>query len=596
MRLITLILFTLIIMATTAPPARAEDSTSAPKPTKFDSHLDWWREARYGMFIHWGPVTLTGGEISWSRAKSNPNSPNEGATPVDVYDNLYKKFNPTKFNAREWVDIAKRSGFKYMVLTVKHCDGFLLWNSKTIDYNIMNTPFGRDVVAELTKAAREADMPFCIYFAPGDWKDPDCRHPEFNPRFVERMHAQLTELLTHYGKIPLIWFDYDGYPNPSEPRETATLVRKLMPGVIITNRLEPLHSDESHGLVTQWGDYATPEQFVGSYCDQVPWETCMTMGTQWSFKPNDQLKSTQKCVEILVRSVGGDGNLLFNTGPMATGEIEPRQAERLLEIGDWLRKNAESIYATRGGPYPSTAQYASTRTDKAIYIHALAGARQELVLPALPLAVQSAALIDGTPVKFSQSDQALTITLPSQRDPYDTVIRLTVKGSILDLPAIFPPSKTRSLAYRKPATVSSSIAPSFMHDAGAALDDNDGTFWSTGRSEKADGVAGHRFEHFQFLPNSEIWQHSGWLAVDLGASKTVKRAIIKEKIQPRFYAPVSSWKIEYLAGDNWTIAAEGTAIGKELEVAFPNPVAAARFRLSVQADGRIAIAEFQLFE
>ena len=143
----------------------------------------------------------TGEEISFSRAKSNPYAPHGfGSTPVAVYDNLYKQFNPVKFNADEWVSIAKSAGMKYIVLTAKHCDSFLLWDSKTDDYNIMYTPFGRDVVKELSTAANKAGIPFCVYFCPGDWKDPDCRHPKNNPRFVERMHAQLTELLTKYGK------------------------------------------------------------------------------------------------------------------------------------------------------------------------------------------------------------------------------------------------------------------------------------------------------------------------------------------------------------------------------------------------------------
>jgi alpha-L-fucosidase len=257
-------------------------ATSPPASEVAPPDLQWWRDARFGMFIHWGPVALTGKEISWSRAKSNHHAPppnGGGPTPVEVYENLYKQFNPEKFNAGEWVAIAKVAGMQYIVLTAKHCDSSLLWDSKTDDYNIMNTPFGRDVVEELSTAAQKAGIPFCVYFCRGDWKDPDCRHPQNNLRFVERMHAQLTDLLTKYGRIPLIWFDYDGHPNPSRPEETATLVRKLQPGVILTNRLEAMHPDESHGRMGPWGDYATPEQFVGGYGDEVPWETCHAVQT-----------------------------------------------------------------------------------------------------------------------------------------------------------------------------------------------------------------------------------------------------------------------------------------------------------------------------
>lgn len=556
--------------------------------------LQWWRDGRFGMFIHWGPSSLSGKEISWSRAKSNPNSPNKGPTPVDVYDNLYKKFHPEKFNADEWVATAKAAGMKYIVLTAKHCDGFLLWDSKTIDYNIMSTPFGRDVVQELSTAARKAGIPFCVYFAPGDWKDPDCRNPVTNIKFVERMHAQITELLTKYGRIPLIWFDFDGYPNPSDPKETASLVRKLQPGIIMTNRLEALHSDESHGRMGPWGDYATPEQFVGGFCDTIPWETCMTIGSQWSWKPHEKVKSLKQCLSTLITTVGGDGNLLFNVGPKPDGEIEPEQVARLKEMGAWLAKNGEAVYGTRGGPYYPTKAYASTRTSDAVYISAIQLANGSLVLPALPAKVRSAALLDETPVSFEQTDALLKLTIPEGRqDPDITVVKLEVEGNPMKIPAIVPASTSGSLAFRKPAKVSSSIAPDFIHSAQSALDDSDSTYWTPGRNEPlASGYAGKRFEHLQKLPNHAVWQHGGWLEVDLGVPSAVARARIREKPG---YLPVASWKIEYEKDGQWQVAAEGKTIGMALDVPFTKPMSARKFRLSIGAPGRPAISEFQLF-
>ena len=556
----------------------------------------WWREARFGMFVHWGPVALTGREISWSRARSNPNSPNQGPTPVEVYDNLYKEFNPVKFDADAWFGVAKRAGARYLVLTVKHCDGFLLWDSKTIDYTIMRTPFGRDVCAELAAASRRAGIPFCIYFSPPDWKDPDCRDPQHNDRFVKRMHEQLTELLTRYGRIPLIWFDFDGYPNPSLPEETATLVRRLQPGVLITCRLEALTSDESHGLVGKWGDYATPEQFVGSYCDTLPWETCMTIGRQWSYKPDEPIKSLKECLRILVSTVGGDGNLLLNVGPRPDGAIEPGQVERLEEIGEWLKRHGEAVYGTRGGPYHATKDYASTRTSNAVYVCAMEVAGDSVELPPLPVRVKSARWFDGTAVEFAQTADALRLTLPAdRRDPVVSVVKLEVDGDPLRIPAIVPRSTSHSLAYRRPAKASSSLAPQFMHTPEAALDDQPATFWSTGRDEPvASQYAGRRFEHIQFQPAHRIWLRSGWLEVDLGQSATVTRGVLQEHVSNRF-SPVTSWKIEYDQAGKWTTAVQGTAIGKRHEVSFPAPVGARRWRLSVEAPGHPAISEFQLF-
>src|SRR5208283_5678666 len=171
--------------------------------------LKWWGEARFGMFIHWGPVSLKETEISWSRANSNPQCPNNGSISVEEYDNLYKRFNPTKFDAKEWVAIAKAAGMKYMVLTAKHCDGFLLCDSKVDDYNIMRTPFHRDVCAELAKAAHDSGIQIGWYFSPMDWRDPDFRTGR-NAAFVARMQGELSELLNHYGRVDVMWFDWDG--------------------------------------------------------------------------------------------------------------------------------------------------------------------------------------------------------------------------------------------------------------------------------------------------------------------------------------------------------------------------------------------------
>ena len=574
--------FLLLTLAVLAAPVAFPASTSSTKVAPPD--FQWWRDGRFGLFIHWGPSSLTGKEISWSRK----------GTGIEKYDNLYKEFNPVKFNAAEWVGVAQSAGMKYIVLTAKHHDGFMLWDTKTGDYNIMNSPFKRDVVDELAKAARAAGIPFCVYFSPGDWKDPDCRNPETNVKFVERMHAQITELLTKYGKIPLVWIDFDGFPCPSVPRETATLMRQLQPGVLITCRLEALHPDESHGRVGPWGDYATPEQRVGSYCDTIPWETCMTIARQWSWKPEDSMKSLQQCLVTLVSTVGGDGNLLFNVGPKPDGEIEPTQVARLKEMGAWLAKHGEAIYGTRGGPWYPTKNYASTRNDQFIYVHALRLTNGSVTLPALPAKVKSAALLDGTPVQCEHSKDVLQLTVPAaKQDSNITVIKLTVNQKPLKLAAIVPPSITQSLAYCKPATVSSSIAPQFMHTAQAALDDDDSTFWSPGRDEVlADEILGKKFESVRQNPNHPVWKHDGWLEVDLGAATKVGRALIRERSG---YSTITSWKIECQKGGAWQKLAEGTTIGKNLDVSFPEPVTAQKFRLSIAAPGRPAISEFQLF-
>ena len=226
-----------LFLANPVPAAAPQDRAPAETTRDRTDRLAWWRDARFGMFVHWGPVSLKGTEISWSRANSNPAHPNKGPIPVDVYDHLYKEFNPTRFDAERWVAVAKAAGMKYVILTAKHCDGFCLWDSKASDYNIMRTPLRRDVCAELAAAVRKAGLRIGWYYSPMDWRDPDCR-TERNATYVASMQEQLRELLSRYGRIDLLWFDTDGNPAPWDQERTYRLVRGLQPEIIINNRLD----------------------------------------------------------------------------------------------------------------------------------------------------------------------------------------------------------------------------------------------------------------------------------------------------------------------------------------------------------------------
>ncbi|MCX7887775.1 MAG: alpha-L-fucosidase, partial [Verrucomicrobiae bacterium] len=374
-------------------------------PRPYPERLRWWAEARFGMFIHWGPVSLTEKEISWSRANTNPRCPNKGPIPAEVYDNLYKKFNPVKFNADEWIGIAKAAGMKYVVLTAKHCDGFLLWHSQVSDYNIGATPFKRDVCAELANAARAQGIRIGWYFSPMDWRDPDFR-TERHAAFLARMHGQLRELLSNYGAIDLLWFDWDARePLYDQPR-TYALVKSLQPNIIINNRLDLGPGNNNRQILSTNADYYTPEQRVGSYDDQRPWEACMTTSRrgQWAWGgPQDGVKSLEACLGMLIRCAGGDGNLLLNVGPMPTGEIPPEQATLLKQMGEWLAKYGESIYGTRGGPFKPGDYGVSTRKGRTIYLHILEWLDDTLRFPPLRCRIVSHRVLTGGKATVRQS-------------------------------------------------------------------------------------------------------------------------------------------------------------------------------------------------
>jgi CubicO group peptidase (beta-lactamase class C family)/alpha-L-fucosidase len=415
-----------------ALPAYAQkESTPNKSHPEQQQRLQWWREARFGMFIHWGPISLKGTEISWSRGGERRGREGTGDVPVDVYDNLYKQFNPVKFNAEQWVSIARAGGMKYMVLTAKHCDGFCLWRSGSDPYCMTNTPFGRDVCKELSDAAHRHGMHIGWYYSPMDWRDPDCR-TERNEAYLGRMRGHLRELLSNYGAIDLLWFDTDGGSAPWDQKNTYSLVRSLQPRIIINNRLD-MGSQEDYRAqrILPDADYNTPEQHVGVFDDQHPWETCMTIGTQWSWKPNDTIKTADECIKILVQCVTGDGNLLLNVGPMPNGEIEPRQVAVLNEIGAWLKRNGESIYGTRGGPFRNGAWGGSTRKGNTVYLHIFQWEKDQITLPPLEASIKKCTALSGGKPSVSQYADSIVVSLPGAAKQQITVLKLELDRMVV---------------------------------------------------------------------------------------------------------------------------------------------------------------------
>ena len=408
----------------------------AETPEQFDKRIAWWREARFGMFIHWGPVSLKGTEIGWSR----------DGMGTEVYDNLYKQFNPVKFNADEWVSIAKAAGMKYIVLTSRHHDGFSLWDTKVSDYNIMNSPFKRDVVKELSTACKKQGIVYGSYYSICDWRHP--LYPVGNETKVKgKPHAdmdkfnqfvkdQLAEQIKNY-QLDLLWFDGEWEKPWTHERavDLNNFLRKLRPNIIINNRIDKgrhgMAGNTKEGFL---GDFDTPEQRVGGFNMDRPWETCMTIGTQWSWKPNDRIKSLEQCMQTLILTAGGDGNLLFNVGPMSTGEIEPDQVARLKEMGAWLTKYGESVYGTRGGPWKPSKDIASTRKGNVVYLHILRWTGDSVTLHNIPRKITGSSLLTGGKVEVKQTEQGVVITVPARaRQKIDTLVKLELDGSAMDL-------------------------------------------------------------------------------------------------------------------------------------------------------------------
>ncbi|MBC8481444.1 MAG: alpha-L-fucosidase [Planctomycetes bacterium] len=408
-----------------------------------EKQMQWFRDAKFGMFIHWGPVSVSGGELSWSRGAKRPFdirggvSPSEAGwekllVPVERYDNLYKEFNPVKFNADQWVEIAKDAGMKYMVLTAKHHDGFSNFDTKVSEYDIMNGPFKRDIVGELAAACQKGGVKYGHYYSQRDWYNPDYLIGD-NSKYNAFMHEQIRELLSNYGKIDIMWFDSFGISDIEKDwnvDELITMIRGLQPGILINNRLSAIGSGKNRPK-KYLGDYDTPEGRVGKFQTDRAWESCITLvGHQWSWMPGGEMSSFKECIDKLVMCVCGDGNLLLNVGPMPTGEIEARQVARFKEMGDWLGKYGESIYGTRGGPVVPGDWGGTTYKGKTVYVHVLKWDEDVLSLPAMGK-IKDCRVLTGGKAEIVQDENGVRISVNEKdRDPIDTIIRLKLKSGV----------------------------------------------------------------------------------------------------------------------------------------------------------------------
>ena len=424
----------LLLLVCVATVLRSQAEFIGTKWTAADpAAVAHWQSLRFGMFIHWGPVSLTGHEIGWSRGRE---------TPVATYDNLYKEFDPTRFNADAWVALARAAGMKYIVLVTKHHDGFCLWNTKLTDYNIMNSPFHRDVVKELASACKKQGIEFGAYYSVMDNYNTNYPSPVAGQNDLKREHydldayenylqGQISELIQNYGPLLTIWNDVPRAYGPSRGAATINLVRQLQPDILINNR------------TGDGGDYDTPEQRIGTFQEDRPWESCMTVSAHnhWAWGGTDDgVKPIAECVRMLVQCAGGDGNMSLNVGPRPDGVIDPEQANLLKKIGAWLAINGEGIYGTRGGPWKPTRQIASTRKGHSVYVFILNQELTTVELPVLPRNIISASLLGGAAVRFETVDGKIILHLSPHQAAMATVVKLDLNGSAMDIPAISLPA------------------------------------------------------------------------------------------------------------------------------------------------------------
>ena len=406
-----------------------------------DTRMDWWHEARFGMFIHWGLYAVPAGE--WQgRTDFGEWIRNNAKIPLDVYDQFRARFNPTAFDADAWARMARGAGMKYLVITTKHHDGFALFDSKQGDFTVMATPFRRDIVKELVQACRRQGVRIGFYHSIMDW-----HHPDYLPRrdwekdrpaagadferYVVYMKAQLRELLTSYGPIDILWFDgqWESTWTASHGRDLYAYVRSLQPNIVINNRV---------GGKT--GDFGTPEQEIPATGQPgLDWETCMTMNGNWGYNRADKnFKPTSVLVRNLVDIASKGGNFLLNVGPDAEGRFPAESVERLAAIGRWMSRYGASIYGTEASPFASLPWGRATRRSLSgnvirLYLHVFDWpADGRLVVDGLLNEPRRAFVLGeagARPLPVERRADGLTISVPAKApDAIDSVVVLDIEG------------------------------------------------------------------------------------------------------------------------------------------------------------------------
>ena len=434
-----------IAMAAPVPPSDTPPSVAAGPSPHPVPRLQWWSDARFGLFIHWGLYAYDG--CFWNgQDGQSEHMMRHLQIPIAEYEKIATHFNPTNFNADEWVRIAKAAGMKYLIVTSKHHDGFAMFDSPSDSCNIVaRTPFKRDPVKELAAACRRQGLRFGVYYSLGrDWHDPDVptrdgyrsntwdfpdeTKKDFSKYFERKVKPQVRELLTQYGPLAVLWFDTPEKISKAQSQELVELIHTLQPACIINARVG-----------NHLGDYAVQEQKIPESGAPNPWETCMTLNGHWGYHKMDNNWKPSRTIELnLIDHASKGGNFLLNVGPTGEGLIPAPSVERLAEVGRWMKVNGESIYGTTACPFKAPLWGRCTRKTTpdgtTLYLHVFdwpGGGR--LLVPGLKSRPDSALLLaTGHKLAAAPNPEGLVLTLPdSPPDTISSTIVLNFKGPLL---------------------------------------------------------------------------------------------------------------------------------------------------------------------
>tara|TARA_R110002050_G_scaffold70899_4_gene152695 strand:+ start:20759 stop:22504 length:1746 start_codon:yes stop_codon:yes gene_type:complete len=550
--------------------------------------MDWWKEAKFGMFIHWGVYSVPAGTYHGTRIDQIGEwIMNSAKIPVAEYQDYAKKFNPVKYDAEEWVTLAKRAGMKYLVITSKHHDGFALFDSKVSDWDVVDaTPYKEDLLKPLAEACHKKGIKLGFYysqaqdwnnpggaaarrFATWGWKNPDStkidsftkehngqwdtdQFGDFDKYLDEIAVPQVKEILSNYGQVDILWWDTPSNMNLERAEKFFPILRDH-PDLITNNRLG--------GGVE--GDTETPEQFVpATGFPGRNWETCMTMNDTWGYKSYDEnWKSTETIIRTLIDVVSKGGNYLLNVGPTPEGLIPAASIERLNEVGSWMDTNGESIYGTTVSPFPYLSWGRCTQKGNKLYLHVFDWPENGRLFVPLLNKVNKAYLLADPSKSFQVKKLALSNILElnvPEPDLIASVIVLEIEGSseVLPLPASGKPAKASSA--QKDASVNN------------LFDGDPKNRWRPAEGDTAK-----------------------WAEVDLGEETMIGSCSLVEPWHP-WNNMGQTIEIQFKRGDQWLTAASFTTNGSGITQQM-EPVTSRYFRLKIIESKDPILNEWMLF-
>jgi len=436
-KIIIAFLFVLPLMANAQ-----QDYVPSPENLK---NREWFQDAKYGMFIHWGVYSTLAGGGDYGIAEWIMN---QKRIPIAQYENLATFFNPVYFDPKVWVSTAKAAGMKYITITSKHHDGFAMFDSKVSDWDIVNrSPYGKDVLKMLKEECDRQGIKLFFYHSQLDWHNPDyyprggtgqeyTGRPESGNwnKYIEYMNAQLTELLTNYGDIGGIWFDgmWDKPDADWQLDKTYELIHKLQPGALIgsNHHMAPFPGEDFMMFERDLPGENTMGFNQTSFDVNIPLEMCETMNNSWGYNIKDRdFKSSRQLIQTMVKAAGYGANFLLNNGPMPNGRMQKETIDTLMKVGKWLEKYGESYYGTRKGPVVPHEWGVTTQKGKTIYVHLLDLKDESVFLPGLTSKITGITLFDdNSKLKYIQNEAGTVITVPfSKRNNLDTILKISLK-------------------------------------------------------------------------------------------------------------------------------------------------------------------------